>query len=217
MQEAVDRQRGIRNSLLGIGGFIALILGLFVASLIAPKQLSKEEFMALGYYSLTSNRQLAPFDLLDENGNPFDQQDLQGKWSLLFFGYTHCPDICPITLARLNETMSNVGEDLADHVRVILVTVDPERDSPEILKAYLGAFNKAFRGLSGEFDQVVVLATQLNIAFGKVPGDESGTYLVDHSGSIPVVNPQGQYVGFIKSPVQPEKLSSILAALVGKI
>ena len=216
MQEALDQRPGIRNSLLGIGGFIALILGLFVASLIAPKQLSKEEFMGLGYYPLASHRQVAQFNLLDENANQFDQQDLLGNWSLLFFGYTHCPDICPVTLARLNETMRSVEEDLAERVRVILVTVDPERDTPEILKAYVGAFNTSFRGLSGEFDQVVVLATQLNIAFGKVPGTEPGTYQVDHSGSIAVVNPLGQYVGFIKSPVQPENLQVILTALAGR-
>jgi protein SCO1/2 len=214
--EPAERQRGIKRSLLGIAGFIALILGLFAASLSAPKQLSKEAFMALGYYPLATTRQVTDFHLLDENGDSFGPRELLGKWSLLFFGYTHCPDICPVTLARLNETLSSADENLVNQIRVILVTVDPERDSPEILKAYVGAFNSSFNGLSGEFDQVVALATQLNIAFGKVPGDEPGTYQVDHSGSVAVVNPQGLYVGFVKSPVQPDNLKALLVALIGR-
>lgn len=211
-----EQQRGIRNSLLGIAGFIALVLGLFAASLMAPKQLSKEEFMALGYYPLASTRQITAFQLIDENGNPFDQQDLLGKWSLLFFGYTHCPDICPVTLSRLNDTLGRADENLVNQIRVFLVTVDPERDTPDILKNYIGAFNSSFKGLSGEFDQLVILATQLNIAFGKVPGDEPGTYQVDHSGSIALVDPHGQYAGFIKPPVEPESLLVVLSTLIGR-
>lgn len=201
--------------MLGIAGFIALILGLFAASLIAPKQLSREQLIALGYYPLASYRQVEDFHLLDENGEPFNPQHLLGKWSLLFFGYTHCPDICPVTLAKLNETMSKIDEDTANKVSVILVSVDPERDEPPVLKAYVAAFNQSFKGLSGEFDQVVVLATQLNIAFGKVPSAEPGSYQVDHSASIAVVNPQGQYTGFIRPPHQPEQVATILTALVG--
>jgi protein SCO1/2 len=211
-----QQKEGVRRSLLGIAAFIALILGLFAASMIAPKSLSREEFMTLGYFQLEYVREIADFRLLDENSQVFNVEGLRGHWSLLFFGYTHCPDVCPVTLAKLNKTMEKIDAELAAKIRVMLVSVDPERDQPSVLKEYVAAFNPAFRGITGEFDEIVKLAGQVNIAFGKVPGETQGSYLVDHSGSIVVVNPNGYYAGFIKPPHQPEDVATILVALLGE-
>jgi protein SCO1 len=93
------------------------------------------------------------------------------------------------------------------------VSVDPERDTPAVLGQYLASFNPSFKGYTGTFDDVVGLATNVNIAFGKIPGAEPGTYTVDHSSSIVVVNPFGRYAGFIKQPHQAEKISSIISSL----
>ena len=97
--------------------------------------------------------------------------------------------------------------------QVVLVSVDPERDTPEVMARYVAAFNPAFVGYTGEFDEIVKLATSVNVAFGKVPGATPGSYLVDHSASIVVVNPAGEYVGFIKAPHNAENIVTILDSL----
>lgn len=213
-QESIDARAGVRRTLIGIAGFIALIMGLFVASLIAPGTMSREEYITLGYYPLAQTREIANFSLIDHNGQRFGPDRLQGHWSLLFFGYTYCPDVCPVTLVQINKAVQQLEPDIANSLRVALVSVDPERDTPETLGKYIRVFNDSFTGVTGEFDEVVKLATQLDIAFGKVPGDEPGTYLVNHSGSIVVISPEGRYHGVLKPPHQSEKMASVISALV---
>lgn len=213
-QESIDHKAGVRRTLIGIAGFVALIMGLFVASLIAPKTMSREAYITLGYYPLAQTREISNFSLIDHNGQQFGPDRLKGHWSLLFFGYTYCPDVCPVTLVQMNKAVQQLEPEIANRLKVALVSVDPERDTPETLGKYVRVFNDSFTGVTGEFDEVVKLATQLNIAFGKVPGDEPGTYLVDHSGSIVVINPAGRYHGFLKPPHQPERMASVISALV---
>ena len=201
--------KNVRNTLIWISGFIALILGLFLYSFLAPKQLSEMQYQELGYFGFTKGREIRPFQLTDQNSESVGLSALKGQWSLLFFGFTYCPDICPTTLGVLNQAMKKVEK----RPRVILVSVDPERDTPELLKQYLVGFNPLFQGYTGEFDQIVGLATNVNVAFGKVPGPAPGTYLVDHSASMVVVSPQGEYVGFIKAPHQAEKIATIVNSL----
>ena len=185
---------GIRNTLLVIGAAIAVILGLFVFNLTTPKQLTADQYLALGYYGFPEPRRIKPFSLLDETGSAVDTSDLTGQWSLLYFGFTYCPDICPTTLGVLNRAVKQTQIP----PQVVLVSVDPERDTPAVLGQYLASFNPSFKGYTGTFDDVVGLATNVNIAFGKIPGAEPGTYTVDHSSSIDVVDPFGRYAGFIK-------------------
>jgi protein SCO1/2 len=202
-------QQGIRNSLFWIAGFIALIFGLFVASYMTPKSLSKEQFQELGFYRFDTARQISQFNLIDHTGTRVTNNSLEGSWSLLFFGFTYCPDICPTTLSILNEAVSN----LDNPPQVIMVSVDPERDTPSLLADYVPRFNPAFKGYTGEFDEIVSVATELNVAFGKVPGPELGTYTVDHSASIVVMNPLGHYAGFIRGPHNAQNIQRIVSHL----
>ena len=202
-------QQGVRNSLFWIAGFIALILGLFVASYMTPKSLSKEQFQELGFYRFDDARQISPFNLIDHTGIGVTNNSLEGRWSLLFFGFTYCPDVCPTTLSVLNEAVSN----LENPPQVIMVSVDPERDTPSLLADYVPRFNSAFKGYTGEFDEIVSFATELHVAFGKVPGPEPGTYTVDHSASIVVMNPLGQYAGFIRAPHNAQNIQRIASHL----
>jgi len=202
-------QQGVRNSLFWIAGFIALILGLFMASYMTPKSLSKSQFQELGFYRFDAARQISQFDLVDHTGMRVANDSLEGGWSLLFFGFTYCPDVCPTTLSVLNEAVHN----LENPPQVIMVSVDPERDTPSLLAEYVPRFNPAFKGYTGEFDSVVRLATELNIAFGKVPGPELGTYTVEHSASIVVMNPLGQYAGFIRAPHNAQNIRRIVSQL----
>ncbi len=201
--------KGVWRTLIWISGFIALVTGLFLANFLASRSaLSTEEARLLGFYSFDAPREVAPFSLTDHEGKVASNESLRGHWSLLFFGFTHCPDICPTTLSVLNEAVRK----LEKPPQVWMVSVDPERDTPSTLATYVPGFNPGFRGITGEFDQIVVLAKGLNIAFGKVPGPEPGTYQVDHSASIVVVNPQGEYAGFIKAPHNAQNIRKIVSA-----
>ena len=202
--------QGIRNTLIWTLGFIGLILGLFMYTFLSPKVLSDEALRELGYYGFPQARVIKPFNLIDQNGNSVSVASLQGQWQLMFFGFTFCPDICPTTMGVLNRAVN----EMETPPQVIMVSVDPERDTPKALSRYVPAFNPAFIGYTGEFDEIVGLATNLNIAFGKVPGKEPGTYTVDHAGSIVVVDPQGRYAGFIKSPHQAQHISQIMSTLM---
>ncbi len=112
-------------------------------------------------------------------------------------------------MAQMNQAVAK----MANPPQVVMVSVDPERDSPEALAEYVPSFNPAFIGVTGEFDQIVRLATQVNAAFGKVPGEDPSTYLVDHTASIVVIDPEGRYAGFIKAPHNVENMVTIASTL----
>ena len=207
--DPIGVKKGVRNTLFWIAGFISLILGLLIASYLTPRTLTSEQFRELGFYRFDAPRLISDFSLVDHTGTTVGLNELQGQWSLLFFGFTFCPDICPTTLSVLNEAVSR----LENPPQVIMVSVDPQRDTPDKLASYVPAFNSTFRGFTGEFDEIVSLATQVNIAFGKVPGPELGTYLVSHTVSIVVVNPMGMYEGFIKAPHNAQNIQKILSHL----
>jgi len=212
--EAVNAEAGVRRTLLGITAFILLLLGIYVASLTAPRTLSREQYITLGYYPLAQSKEISPFSLIDHGGQRFGVERLKGHWSLLFFGYTYCPDVCPVTLVQINKALQQLDPELVNRLNVVLVSVDPERDTPEALGKYVRVFNDSFAGVTGEVGEISKLATQLNIAFRKAAGDEPRTYLVDHSGSIVVTNPEGRYHGSLKPPHQVDKMASVIGALV---
>lgn len=201
--------RGVRNTLLGIAAYISLVLGLLFASVMIPGEMSREDARQLGYYRFEAPRAIPEFQLTNHLGEAVGLESLKGGYSLLFFGFTNCPDICPTTLSLLARSV----EGLASPPRVIMVSVDPERDTPKRLAGYVPAFNPAFVGYTGTFEETVKVATSVNVAFGKVPGPEAGSYLVDHSASLVVVNPGGRYAGFIKAPHHVRSLRRIYEAL----
>ena len=171
--------------------------------------MSPEQMQAIGFYQFEQSRGISEFKMIDHLGNDVGLPAFKGKWTLLFFGFTTCPDICPTTLGVLNKAL----EGLDEPPQVVMVTVDPERDTSEKLKNYVTAFNSEFRGFVGTFDQTVRLAEQLNIAFGKIPGSEPGTYLVDHTASIVLIDPHAGYAGFIKAPHRSQHIASIIRSL----
>jgi len=131
------------------------------------------------------------FALADPSGQVRSLADFKGKAVLVFFGFTQCPDVCPTTLAKLREVKQALGKD-GDRVQVIFITVDPERDTPELLKAYTAAFDPAFLGLRPTLEQLPVLAKSFKIFYQKVPGKAPGTYSMDHSAMSYVYDPQGR-------------------------
>lgn len=198
--------------------FMAIVLGLVVHRIISPAVLSNAQLAENGLFVYDLPRPVAAFALTDHTGAPFTPERLRGKWSLLFFGYTFCPDICPITLATIrqfDQLLKEADPDAAAQLQVAMISVDPQRDTAEKLDAYMGYFDEDYIGATGEYINVFNLGRQLNVAFGYTPG-ENGEYLVNHSGEIILVNPQGEFLGFFKIPHDPEKMlrnfRSVLAA-----
>lgn len=190
---------GVWRTVLVLVLFIALCIAGFVNRILHPRVLTPVEMQVNGAVLLKTPRELSPFHLVDEQGRPFTNESLLGHWTLLYFGYTSCPDVCPTTLATLNRWYGILQKTrYAADTRVIMVTVDPARDTPAVLKPYVQYFNAGFSAVTGEFLDVHRLATEVNVAFQKVPGDTPDHYAVDHSSQLVLINPRGHYHAFFK-------------------
>jgi protein SCO1/2 len=142
------------------------------------------------------------FQLTGHDGKPRTLADFRGKVVVLFFGYTQCPDVCPTTLSELAEVMKRLGPE-ADRVQVLFATIDPERDTAELLARYVPAFNPTFLGLYGDADATARTAKEFRILYQKQPGRTPGSYTMDHSAGTFVFDPQGRlrlYVSYGQGP-----------------
>jgi len=168
-----------------IGG-LSLVVGLFVGwallNLLVPYEYH-------GTY-LQSPGTAEDFTLTGPDGEEVSLSDFRGKAVLLYFGYTFCPDVCPATMVELKKAKESLGRD-ADKAQVIMVTVDPERDTPEKLEEYMNYFNPTFIGLTGSEDEIAAAATPLGIFYEKHEGTPATGYLVDHTASVIVIDPDG--------------------------
>lgn len=208
-------QQGVRNTILACVAFMALVLGLFVNNVLHKPGLSDEQLREQGVIVLPAPRELAPFELSADDGSAFTREDLEGHWSLVYFGFTSCPDICPTTLATITNARRALVEAGAEELfDVVLVSVDPERDTPEALREYLAYFDPDYVGVTGETLEIASLAEQMSVGFAKTPAPEAeGGYLVDHTGHIVVVNPRGHYAAFIRMPHSADQIRTAWQAL----
>jgi len=147
-----------------------------------------------------------PFQLIDQNGQPFTDRDLKGKPSLVFFGYTHCPDICPTTLFEISEIMRKLGPD-AERMAALFITVDPERDTPAVLKDFMASFDPHLRGLTGGSDAVAAVAKAYRVYYKKVPLD-GDDYTMDHTAIVYLMDQEGRFV----SPFNMKRTADVAAA-----
>lgn len=145
-------------------------------------------------------KQVQAFQAIDHTGKEFGVEQLRGKWSFLFFGYTHCPDICPITLAVLARVQQEIDAAGGEPVQTVFVSVDPERDTPGQLARYVQYFDRRFIGLGGTPEQVQGLTAQLGIPFRHDAPSADGSYLVDHSASVFLLDPQGRLLSVFPAP-----------------
>ena len=155
------------------------------------------------------------FALVDADGKPRTLADYRGKAVVLFFGYTQCPDVCPTTLSMLAGAMKALGAD-ADRVQVLFVTVDPERDTAELLRQYVPAFDPRFVGLRGDAAQTEAVAKEFRIIYQKVPGATPETYTVDHSAGLFLFDPAGRLRVYEGHGQPPETLAHDLRALLNE-
>ncbi|MPQ86330.1 SCO family protein [Pseudomonas sp. MAFF 730085] len=194
---------------------VALIMGLTVYKVLNGKsQGDPTALIDAGIILLPQSRQLPSVTMTNQDGQPVLVNALKGKWSVLFFGYTFCPDICPTTLAQLRQIKSELPKEAVDKLQVILVSVDPNRDTPAQLKQYLGYFDPQFQGLTGaSVGDVQKVSNALSIPF--IPADTSKpNYTVDHSGNLALIGPDGTQRGFIRAPLNNQKLVLQLPVLL---
>jgi protein SCO1/2 len=153
---------------------------------------------------LPEPRVVADFALIDQDGQPFSLDDLRGRWSLIFFGFTHCPDVCPSTLydlQRVHESLQTPGGAKQPEHQVVFISVDPGRDTPEKLKQYASYFHPDFIAVTGPDEQLAPLTRQLGIAYRIEPhGAGAMNYGVDHSASVLLTDPDGRLHGVFPAP-----------------
>ncbi|MGE8295134.1 MAG: SCO family protein [Pseudomonas sp.] len=193
---------------------VALVLGLTVNKVLSGRsQGDPAALLDAGIVLLPQNRSLPALSLVDQDGREVVVDQLKGNWKLLFFGYTFCPDICPATLAQLRQLQGQLPEETRARLEVVMVSVDPHRDTPEQLSKYLGFFNAGFRGLTGEEETLQKFANAVSIPY--IPADTSKeNYTVDHSGNLVIIGPDGTQRGFIRAPINNAKLAEQLPRLV---
>ncbi len=179
---------------------LALCLG--VITLIAGPNFSSKALapVAIG----------GPFRLIDQNGKAVTEQDMKGKPFLVFFGFTHCPDVCPTTLFDVSEVLRSLGPD-ADRAGALFITVDPERDTTAALKDYLGSFDPHVRGLTGDADALAAVAKEYRVYYKKVPLD-GGDYTMDHTAIVYLMDKDGRFV----SPFNLKRKPDVAAAELRK-
>ncbi len=151
--------------------------------------------------------------LPDQNGQARTLDDFKGKVTVVFFGYTQCPDVCPTTMAELAQVKKALGKD-GERVQGVFVTVDPERDTPEALKAYMASFDPSFVALRGTLEQTKAAAKEFKVFYAKVPGKAEGSYTIDHTAGSYVLDGKGKVRLFVRYGGPAEALTSDIKALL---
>lgn len=151
--------------------------------------------------------------MVDGSGQLRTLDDYQGKVVVVFFGFTHCPDVCPTSMAELAQTMRLLG-DQAENVQVLMISVDPERDTPKILNQYVKAFNPRFTGLTGSAQQLHKTAQSFKAYYAKAPGLTPGDYSMDHSSSFYVLDPDGEARVLIPASASAQEIASDIKQLL---
>lgn len=187
-----------------------VLLFLILICLVSCQNSNQQTFVGT---DISSVRMDTAFSLKDFNGRIRTLEDFKGKVVVLFFGFTHCPDICPTTLTDLKKTMVLL-KDKASAVQVIFITLDPARDTEDVLKKFIPTFNSSFLGLTGTESDIDKVANQLKIFNKKVNDGSKAGYTIDHSAGLYVIDKKGSIKLHISNAQKPEDLASDLAKLI---
>ena len=198
-------QKGVRWTIAGVLLFMTVVVTSFIHRVGEPRIMSLAETRANGLFLFDTPRDPGEFSLIDHHGSPFTREDLIDQWTLIFFGFTHCPDICPTTMAELAELKAQLVGTEASDARVVMLSVDPARDTPERLAQYAPYFHADFVGVTGDFTDILSFAQRLNVPFRKV-SEPDGAYQMEHSANVMLMNPRGDYHGFFRAPLDIPKM-----------
>jgi protein SCO1/2 len=154
-----------------------------------------------------------PFTLVDTTGRLISDKDLHGRWLLVFFGYTSCPDICPTTLGSIAAALEQLGT-VSARVQPVFITVDPARDTPKALGAYLASFDRRIMGLTGTDEQIALAAAIFGARYFKVPGSDPSEYTIAHSALVYVIGPEGGIVTQFSDAHDPDNMAGTLNSII---
>jgi len=188
---------------------IAVLAAAAVGAGVALKERAAAPPVLQAGTALPEPRDLPAFAFTDQAGRPFGPADFKGRWSLAFAGFTHCPDVCPTTLALMADLRRRLAR---DDLQFVFVSVDPERDTPEVMARYVAHFDPAIVGATGPRPEMERFTAGLGLAQVRNPGI-NGEYTVDHSTAFVLVNPDGQLAGYFQAPHEAGALAADLVAL----
>lgn len=220
MKQKAHSVKGNRHklTLIILVGIIAMAVGITIST-FKYSNASMANNSDLQATLLQTPRQINQFELIDNENTPFTNENLANHWTMMFFGYTNCPDICPIIMAELKKMDITLNQSNSKILpQVVMVSVDPQRDTPATLNRYVKSFNESFIGATADQDQIDKLAKELGIAYMRVEQNHDHhhgamDYQVDHSGTIVLVNPDGDLAGYFTMPVNGDTLAHDFQAI----
>lgn len=200
-----NKQSGFKRILIAIiVAALAMAAGIWAARAVLEHNSVQDELDATRF---PEAREIASFSLIDHNNAVFDNSVLKDRWSFIFFGYTHCPDVCPTTLSVLNSVAQKLG-DLDEDIRFVFLSVDPERDTPEQLAQFVSYFNADFIGVTGTPEGIEQITRQLGVLHIRAQPEEGASgYLVDHSASVFLFDPDGRYHAVFSPPLSADTIA----------
>ena len=200
----------IKKNIFFIAVFIAAVLALFINKLTTPRVLSTNELIVNGLFLFEEPKEISDFSFYSANGVEFTKDNLKGKWTLMYFGFTRCPDECPTTMYQIKKLVNILREKdfPLDDKQWVLVSIDPERDTPEEIDKYAKGFDEDFMGVSNIRPMLLSLATQLSVN-NVMPSEDSmdHSHLDNHVNNIILLNPNGDFAGVFRPPFDISRLS----------
>jgi protein SCO1/2 len=194
---------------LGLAAAAALLLGAAAAVLLRPHAAALKSVTLL-----PEPRAVADFSLTGSDGRPFTRASLAGHWTLIYVGYTFCPDQCPTTLALLKSVYAKLGA-VAGKIQVLFVSIDPERDTPARLAQYVHYFSPQFAAATGPQSELDKMGSNLGFVYDKVPGATPQSYLMDHSAALMLIDPDARLAGYLTPPFNAIDMAADLKKLAG--
>ena len=201
----------VSKNLIIIVIFIVTVLGLFINKLTTPRTLSNDELLVNGLFLFDQPKDISDFEFYSSDQTSFTKADLIGNWTLMYFGFTNCPDECPTTMYQLSKLIKILREKNFDlnNKQWVLVSIDPERDTPEMIDKYAKGFDQDFLGVSNARPMLLSLATQLSVnnVMPNHANHMDHSHLDNHVNNIILLNPKGQFAGIFRPPFEVSRLS----------
>ena len=201
----------VSKNLIIIVIFIVTVLGLFINKLTTPRTLSNDELLVNGLFLFDQPKDISDFEFYSSDQASFTKSDLIGNWTLMYFGFTNCPDECPTTMYQLSKLIKILRQKNFDlnNKQWVLVSIDPERDTPEMIDKYAKGFDQDFLGVSNARPMLLSLATQLSVnnVMPNHANHMDHSHLDNHVNNIILLNPKGQFAGIFRPPFEVSRLS----------